>query len=89
MTRDVVIITGACGGIGLELVSEYRKARYHVIAIDKVPKRSALGKVDFLQVDLREILREQSTKDEIKSKILELAGPKKLRVLSIMQLFKK
>lgn len=79
VNREVVIITGACGGIGLELVSEFTKSRYHVIAIDKVSKLPSLGNVDFLQVDLREILRDQSAKDEIKNKILELAGPDKIK----------
>jgi NAD(P)-dependent dehydrogenase (short-subunit alcohol dehydrogenase family) len=34
MVLETVIITGACGGIGRELVKEYRNANFQVIAID-------------------------------------------------------
>lgn len=81
MSLETIIVTGACGGIGCELVSEYRKAGYHVIAIDKLSKSNELGDADFLQVELKNILLDKAFRDSIKKQILELADQRPIKAL--------
>ena len=62
MALQTVIITGACGGIGRELVNEYKRANFHVIAIDSRPKIDELGDVDFLEFNLATLVSDNESK---------------------------
>ena len=50
--KESVIITGACGGIGSVLVSEYLRAGYKVIATDSKPLEETRQNVSFFQIEL-------------------------------------
>ena len=81
MTLETVIITGACGGIGRELVNEYLKANYHVIAIDSKAKIKDLGEVDFLEFNLATLVQGIDSREVLKEAILKLAGENKIKAL--------
>jgi NAD(P)-dependent dehydrogenase (short-subunit alcohol dehydrogenase family) len=81
MVLETAIITGACGGIGRELVKEYQKASYQVIAIDSKPKINELGDVDFLQFDLATLVSNAKTRSKFKESILSLTGTNQIKAL--------
>ena len=76
-----VIITGACGGIGRVLVSQYALSHYHVIAIDKVSPPEWQGNIDFMQFDLSDVNNNQNFREVIKTQILALIGDNDLEAL--------
>ena len=81
MTQQTVIITGACGGIGRELVNEYRGANFHVIAIDSMPKIDELGDVDFLKFNLATLVSNVESKTSLKNSIQKMVGRNQIKAL--------
>ncbi len=81
MVLETVIITGACGGIGRELVKEYRNANFQVIAIDSKPKIEELGDVDFLMFNLASLVFDDDSRESLKSSISNLVGPNQIKAL--------
>ena len=81
MTQQTVIITGACGGIGRELVNEYRGANFHVIAIDSSPKIDELGDVDFLEFNLARLVSDIESKTLLKNAIQKMVGQNQIKAL--------
>jgi len=49
------LVTGACGGIGRALVSEFEQAGYRVIAVDCVPRPEGFGAAKYLRFDLEDL----------------------------------
>jgi NAD(P)-dependent dehydrogenase (short-subunit alcohol dehydrogenase family) len=78
---ETVIITGACGGIGRALVSEYRNANFHVIAIDSRSKIDELGDVDFLEFNLAELATNTNSKTLLKVAIQKMVGKNRIKAL--------
>lgn len=76
-----VIVTGACGGIGRELVSQYERAGYHVVAIDSAPKIPELIDTSFLQFNLSEIVNNPLSRESFKLSILEAVGSNNLKAI--------
>ena len=81
MTSETVIITGACGGIGRELVNEYLSADYQVIAIDSKAKIKELGVADFLQFDLATLVSDDKARSTFKESILSITGKNQIKAL--------
>lgn len=81
MVLETVIITGACGGIGRELVKEYRNANFQVIAIDSKPKIEELGDVDFLMFNLATLVFDIDSRESLKSAISNLVGQNRIKAL--------
>ena len=81
MTQQTVIIPGACGGIGRELVNEYRGANFHVIAIDSSPKIDELGDVDFLEFNLARLVSDIESKTLLKNAIQKMVGQNQIKAL--------
>lgn len=79
--ENFAIITGACGGIGQELVKSYCNAGYKVIAIDIKSVSSFSRDVTFLSYDLSNVLHDEDSKSAIKREILEIIAEGKLKVL--------
>jgi len=75
-----VIITGASGGIGRELVKEFKLANYHVVGIDASPT-SVSSDIDFLQFDLSRIIDDHQSREALKSSILELTHGNQIKAL--------
>jgi len=78
---ETIIITGACGGIGRELVKEYLAGSYQVIAIDSQPKIQELDGVDFIQFDLATLVSNKDAREAIKDSILALTGKNRIKAL--------
>jgi NAD(P)-dependent dehydrogenase (short-subunit alcohol dehydrogenase family) len=78
---QTVIITGACGGIGRELVNEYKRANFHVIAIDSRPKIDELGDVDFLEFNLATLVSDNESKILLKNSIQKMVGQNQIKAL--------
>ena len=57
-----VIITGASGGIGRELVKEFKLANYHVVGID-ASTTSNSSDIDFLRLDLSRIIDDHQSRE--------------------------
>ena len=68
--KNYAVITGACGGIGQELVKAYSGAGYKVIAIDIKSTSNFSEDVTFLTYDLSDVLHDEDAKSEIKKEIL-------------------
>jgi NAD(P)-dependent dehydrogenase (short-subunit alcohol dehydrogenase family) len=81
MAQETIVITGACGGIGRELVNEYRAANYHVIAIDSTPKIKELGDVDFLRFNLTTLVDNLNSRESIKESILKMSDGNQIKAL--------
>lgn len=81
MALETMIITGACGGIGRELVTEYRNANFHVIAIDSKPKIEELGDVDFLEFNLATLVFDIDSRESLKKSISNLVGQNRIKAL--------
>ncbi len=81
MALQTVIITGACGGIGRELVNEYKRSNFHVIAIDSMPKIDELGDVDFLQFNLATLVSDIESKKILKNTIQKIVGENQIKAL--------
>jgi NAD(P)-dependent dehydrogenase (short-subunit alcohol dehydrogenase family) len=81
VTSETVIITGACGGIGRELVNEYLSADYQVIAIDSKAKIKELGVADFLQFDLATLVSDDKARSTFKESILSITGKNQIKAL--------
>jgi NAD(P)-dependent dehydrogenase (short-subunit alcohol dehydrogenase family) len=78
---NAVLITGACGGIGVELVRAYYEAGYQVIAMDSEPRVSSLSDVDFLQFDLTSLVMNNSARGHIREEVQRLLGTNSLKAL--------
>jgi NAD(P)-dependent dehydrogenase (short-subunit alcohol dehydrogenase family) len=78
---ESVIITGACGGIGRELVREYTAAGYHVIAIDISNKIEELSQTDFLQFDISKLVNGGTVRANLKESVLALIGKNNLKAI--------
>ena len=78
---EIVIITGACGGIGRELVREYQESGFHVLAIDSKPKIPELGDVNFLQFDLSKLVIDKSSRMQFKTRVLEQIGSRQVKAI--------
>lgn len=50
--QRIVVVTGACGGIGRAIVSSFAEAGWSVIGVDRTAPSSDLAFADFVQVDL-------------------------------------
>jgi NAD(P)-dependent dehydrogenase (short-subunit alcohol dehydrogenase family) len=73
------LITGALGGIGQALCSEFRKAGYFVIGTDKRD-----GKCDceaFLNVDIRDLYLQASVREKVTADVRRIVGEHGLKVL--------
>jgi NAD(P)-dependent dehydrogenase (short-subunit alcohol dehydrogenase family) len=79
--KNYAIITGACGGIGQELVKAYCGAGYKVIAIDVKLTSNFSGEVTFLAYNVIDILRDEVAKSAVKNKIMEIVAAGKVKVL--------
>jgi NAD(P)-dependent dehydrogenase (short-subunit alcohol dehydrogenase family) len=81
VAAESIIITGACGGIGRELVKEYLDGNYQVIAIDSKPMIQELNGVDFIQFDLAALVTDIDSRKTLKDSIRAMAGENKIKAL--------
>lgn len=71
---EFVIITGACGGIGRELVRVYAEANFQVIAID-VKKANFFPKnTNFINFDVSNVVESESSRNILKQQIFDIVG---------------
>lgn len=62
--RPVVLVTGACGGLGRSLVERFHCGGYSVLALDVQPPQHALPG-HFLPCDLRRVATDPAAMDEL------------------------
>lgn len=74
-------ITGACGGIGRALVSNFAKSGYCVIASDLYDKGPGLGEVEYIKVDLDFYMDDTAYANKINRLLVSLIGDYGLDVL--------
>lgn len=73
------LITGALGGIGQALCSEFQKAGYFVIGTDKVEGECACEA--FIRLDVRDIYAHSSVREKLAADVQAILGEKGLTVL--------
>ena len=81
MSSDCVIITGACGGIGGELVKAYRAEGFRVIAVDLKDVSIFPPDVEYLSLDISRIVEDQRARSDLKSAIKKRIGNDRLCAL--------
>lgn len=75
------LITGACGGIGRALVSNFAKSGYWVIASDLYDKGPGLGEAEYIKVDLDFYVDDTAYANKINRLLVSLIGDYGLDVL--------
>jgi NAD(P)-dependent dehydrogenase (short-subunit alcohol dehydrogenase family) len=78
MNLGCVIITGACGGIGSELVRAYRTEGYRVIAVDLKEVSIFPQDVEYLSLDISRIVEDLQARTDLKSAITKQIGDDRL-----------
>lgn len=73
------LITGALGGIGQALCSEFRKVGYEVIATDK--QEGACDCDHFLNIDVRELYTQAAAREKLVGDVRAILGERGLTVL--------
>lgn len=81
MSSDCVIITGACGGIGGELVRAYRAEGFRVIAVDLKDVSIFPPDVEYLSFDISQIVEDQRARAHFESSIKVSIGDDRLCAL--------
>lgn len=76
---NTALITGALGGIGQALCSEFQKAGYFVIGTDKRDGKCSCDA--FLNIDVRELYTSAETREKLVADIRNILGGKGLTVL--------
>lgn len=79
--KGYVIITGAAGGIGRELVKTFQQADYQVIAVDQASLPNNLRVSHYLQVDLAKTVRDEAYAENIFAEIRLYLNNNKLQGL--------
>lgn len=79
--ENFVIITGACGGIGRELVQAFHDKNFRVIAIDIRQSVSFPSGIDFIQFDVSSVVESLESRVLIKGMISEIICEGKLDAL--------
>jgi NAD(P)-dependent dehydrogenase (short-subunit alcohol dehydrogenase family) len=75
------LVTGAAGGIGQAIVTEFATNGYTVIATDCVPEPANLGAHHYLQADLAKTVEDEAYAESIFSQISTWLGPHALNAL--------
>lgn len=73
------LITGALGGIGVALCDEFQRAGYYVIATDRKDGHCSCD--HFLNIDVRDLYRSETTRDFVRSSVAPLVAEAGLHVL--------
>lgn len=75
----IALITGALGGIGQALCSEFQKAGYFVIGTDKREGKCACDA--FLNIDVRELYGSEAARQKLATDVRAITGTHGLKVL--------
>lgn len=79
--KSSVIITGACGGIGRQLVDQFTMDGYRVIAIDKSEKVFDLENCEKIQFDLFDFAKDELIRKRESGRIFDAIYPGKLKAI--------
>jgi len=75
----IALITGALGGIGQALCTEFQKAGYFVIGTDK--REGSCACDAFLNIDIRDLYAKPSVREQVTADVRALLGTHGLKVL--------
>ena len=81
LASKYAVVTGAAGGIGQAIVTEFANNGYTVIATDCVPEPANLGAHHYVQADLAKTVKDEAYAQSIFSQINTWLGPHALNAL--------